>query len=86
MSVPKARRGNAVAFAVSECAILFWNNYIYEIMTKPIFTIRGDRVDHHVAQLFVNLKLRRVPVSDADGKRGGMLTLSDRVLGICERG
>ena len=57
---------------------------VYEIMTKPIVTIREDMDAHHVAQLFVNLKLRRAPVSNAKGELVGMITLSDVVLGIHE--
>ena len=52
---------------------------VYEIMTKPIFSVPADMDIRYIARLLHRVNLRRAPVED-HGKLVGMITLSALVL------
>lgn len=52
---------------------------VYEIMTKPIFSVSADMDIRYVARLMQQIGLRRAPVEE-NGKMLGMVTLASLVL------
>lgn len=52
---------------------------VYEIMTKPIFSVQADMDIRYIARLLHRVNLRRAPVEE-NGKLVGMITLSSLVL------
>ncbi|MBF0368024.1 MAG: CBS domain-containing protein [Magnetococcales bacterium] len=54
--------------------------HVYEVMAKPIITVRPELDIRYVAGLFSNHRLRRAPVEDGNGDLIGMISLSDLVF------
>lgn len=52
---------------------------VYEIMTKPIFSVAADMDIRYVARLLHRVNMRRAPVEE-NGKLVGMITLVSLVL------
>jgi signal-transduction protein with cAMP-binding, CBS, and nucleotidyltransferase domain len=52
---------------------------VYEIMTKPIFSVQADMDIRYIARLLHRINLRRAPVEE-NGQVIGMITLSSLVL------
>lgn len=52
---------------------------VYEIMTKPIFSVAADMDIRYVARLLHRVNMRRAPVED-NGELVGMVTLTSLVL------
>lgn len=52
---------------------------VYEIMTKPIFSVSADMDIRYVARLMQQIGMRRAPVEE-NGKMIGMVTLASLVL------
>lgn len=52
---------------------------VYEIMTKPIFSVQADMDIRYIARLLHRVNLRRAPVEE-NGQVIGMITLSSLVL------
>ncbi len=52
---------------------------VYEIMTKPIFSVQADMDIRYIARLLHRVSMRRAPVEE-NGKLVGMITLSSLVL------
>ena len=52
---------------------------VYEIMTKPIFSVQADMDIRYIARLLHRVNMRRAPVEE-NGKLVGMITLSSLVL------
>ena len=52
---------------------------VYEIMTKPIFSVAADMDIRYVARLMQQVGMRRAPVEE-NGKMIGMVTLPSLVL------
>lgn len=52
---------------------------VYEIMTKPIFSVQPDMDIRYIARLLHRVNLRRAPVEE-NGQVIGMITLSSLVL------
>ncbi len=52
---------------------------VYEIMTKPIFSVQADMDIRYIARLLHRMNLRRAPVEEK-GQLVGMITLSSLVL------
>ncbi len=52
---------------------------VYEIMTKPIFSVSADMDIRYVARLMQQVNMRRAPVEE-NGKMLGMVTLASLVL------
>ena len=52
---------------------------VYEIMTKPIFSVAADMDIRYVARLMQQVNMRRAPVEE-NGKMIGMVTLPSLVL------
>ena len=52
---------------------------VYEIMTKPIFSVQADMDIRYIARLLYRINLRRAPVEE-NGQVIGMITLSSLVL------
>lgn len=52
---------------------------VYEIMTKPIFTVPADMDIRYVARLLHRVNMRRAPVEE-NGELVGMVTLTSLVL------
>lgn len=52
---------------------------VYEIMTKPIFSVDADMDIRYVARLLHRVNMRRAPVEE-NGQLVGMITLTSLVL------
>lgn len=52
---------------------------VYEIMTKPIFSVQANMDIRYIARLLHRVNLRRAPVEE-NGQLVGMITLSSLVL------
>ncbi|MBU1567875.1 MAG: CBS domain-containing protein [Proteobacteria bacterium] len=52
---------------------------VYEIMTKPIFSVQADMDIRYIARLLHRVNLRRAPVEE-NGQLVGMITLSSLVI------
>jgi len=52
---------------------------VYEIMTKPIFSVAADMDIRYVTRLMQQVGMRRAPVEE-NGKMVGMVTLASLVL------
>ncbi len=52
---------------------------VKQIMTKKVFSIRGDAPASEVAELMNRRKINRVPVVDTEGRLVGIITRSDVV-------
>lgn len=52
---------------------------VYEIMTKPIFSVAADMDIRYVARLLHRVSMRRAPVEE-NGELVGMVTLTSLVL------
>ena len=53
---------------------------VYEIMAKPLISVRPEMRIHHCAQLFARLNLSRTPVIDQDQQVVGIVSYANLVL------
>ena len=53
---------------------------VYEIMAKPLISVRPEMRIHHCAQLFARLKLSRTPVIDQNQQVVGIVSYANLVL------
>ena len=54
---------------------------VYEIMSKPLLTLREDMLAKYAVRMLVRFELSRAVVVDHDRKPIGMVTLRDLIMG-----
>ena len=54
---------------------------VYEIMSKPVLTLRVDMLARYAVRLLVRFELSRAVVVDSERNPLGMVTLRDLVMG-----
>ena len=54
---------------------------VYEIMSKPLLTLREDMLAKYAVRMLVRFELSRAVVVDPDRKPIGMVTLRDLIMG-----
>ncbi len=57
---------------------------VYEIMSKPVLTVRPRMQARYAARLLVHFGISRTLVVDDAGNPQGILTLRDMVMGLAE--
>ena len=55
---------------------------VYEIMSKPVLTVRSQMQARYAARLLVHFGISRTLVVDEAGNPEGILTLRDMVMGL----
>ncbi|MDE2970056.1 MAG: CBS domain-containing protein [Chloroflexota bacterium] len=55
---------------------------VYEIMSKPVLTVRGQMQARYAARLLVHFGVSRTLVVDDAGNPMGIVTLRDMVMGL----
>lgn len=58
--------------------------HVYEIMSKPMVTLRADMLARYAVRLLVRLDLSRAVAIDEAGHLAGIVTLRDLVLHLAE--
>ena len=54
---------------------------VYEIMSKPLLTLREDMLARYAVRMLVRFELSRAVVVDQDRNAIGMVTLRDLIMG-----
>lgn len=57
---------------------------VYEIMSKPLLTLREDMLAKYAVRMLVRFELSRAVVVDHDRKPIGMVTLRDLIMGYAD--